>query len=214
MATGIKTQEKENQLLSYEERVVLAEVATKDPPFSQRAQALLAIDEGTTQAAAGQQAGLTTGQVRYWLTKFRKVRTAIFPEELLDQVQHEDADAPLSMAEPVASPDAPDLEQEEDEEKTQPDILDVPEPVGLVDEVGAHQDDAPKAKKKAKKKSKKKVKKKPKKAKKSKKAKKPKKDDKTKKGQKSKKKTRKKKSKNVTGAKGKSGKKTKKKRKK
>jgi hypothetical protein len=206
MVTGNKTQEKENRLLSYEERDILGEVATKDPPFSQRAQALLAIDEGTTQAAAGQQAGLTKGQVRYWLTKFRKVRIAIFPEELLDQVQQEDADAPPSLAEPVASPDTPDLEQEEDEEEAQQEMLDVPEPAGPVDEAEAQQDDSPKAKKKAKKK--------PKKAKKSKKGKKPKKDEKTKKGQKSKKKTKKKKSKEVKGAKGKSSEKTKKKRKK
>ncbi len=61
MTTGIKTQEKGNRLLSYEERDILGEVDTKDPPFSQRAQALLAIDEGTTHAAAGQQAGLTKG---------------------------------------------------------------------------------------------------------------------------------------------------------
>ena len=93
MTTGTKTQEKENRLLSYEERDILGEVATKDPPFSQRAQALLAIDEGTTQAAAGQQAGLTKGQVRYWLTKFRKVRIAIFPARACwSQAQREDAE--------------------------------------------------------------------------------------------------------------------------
>ena len=132
MTTGIKTQEKGNRLLSYEERDILGEVATKDPPFSQRAQALLAIDEGTTQAAAGQQAGLTKGQVRYWLTKFRKVRIAIFPEELLDQVQRDEGDEV-------------DQQEKRGAEET----------VVLVEQTQAQQDDAPKAKKKPKKKAKK-----------------------------------------------------------
>jgi hypothetical protein len=162
MTTGNKTQEKENRLLSYEEQDIMCEVATKDPPFSQRAQALLAIDEGTTQAAAGQQAGLTKGQVRYWLTKFRKVRIAIFPEELLDQVQRDEGD---------------EVDQQE--------MRGAEETVVPVEQTEAQQDDAPKAKKKAKKKDKKKSKKKAKK--KSKKAKKPKKDKTTNKDKKTKK---------------------------
>ena len=128
MTTGIKTQEKGNRLLSYEERDILGEVATKDPPFSQRAQALLAIDEGTTQAAAGQKAGLTKGQMRYWLTKFRKVRIAIFPEELLDQIQRDEGD---------------EVDQQE--------MLGAEETVVPVDETEAQKEDLPKAKKKAKK---------------------------------------------------------------
>ena len=78
---------KENQLLNPEEQAVLSQIATSEPPHSQRAQALLAMNEGATQAEAGTQAGLTIGQVRYWLTKFRAKRTAIFPDELLIQEQ-------------------------------------------------------------------------------------------------------------------------------
>ena len=86
MTTRTKNQEtsqKETRLLSSEERATFSQIASKEPPHNSRAQALLAIDEGATQADAGQQAGLTKGQVRYWLGKFRKDGTAIFPEELL-----------------------------------------------------------------------------------------------------------------------------------
>jgi len=200
MTTKTKNQEtpqKETRLLSSEERATLGQVATQDPPHSQRAQALLAIDEGATQAAAGQQAGLTKGQVRYWLGKFRKDGTAIFPEELLSQAQPEDADSPPSQAEPIASTDKPELALEAGAEETQQELPEAEETAGPVDEAVAQQKETPKAKKKPKKKPKKK----------SKKAKKPKKDKKTKKGKKSKKKKSRK-------AKGKSGKKSKKKHKK
>ena len=127
--------EKEKQLLSSEERAVLSQIATKEPPHSRRAQALLAIDEGTTQTEAGRQAGLTHGQVRYWLGKFRKEGTSIFPEELVNEAQPE-------------------------QEESQQELQDVDEAAEPVEEATAQQEDAPKAKEKGKKKSKKKSKKK------------------------------------------------------
>ena len=81
--------EEEKQMLSSEERAVLSQIAAKEPPHSARAQALLAIDEGTTQTEAGRQAGLTHGQVRYWLIKFRKSGMSAFPEELLNQARQD-----------------------------------------------------------------------------------------------------------------------------
>jgi transposase-like protein len=132
--------EKEKQLLSSEERAVLSQIATKEPPHSRRAQALLAIDEGTTQTEAGRQAGLTHGQVRYWLIKFRESGMSAFPEELLNQARQ---DAGVDEV----RPDLPEAEQ-------------TAEPV---DEAVGLQEDAPKAKKKGKKKAKKKGKKEPKK---------------------------------------------------
>ena len=127
---------KEKRLLSSEERAVLSQIANKEPPHSQRAEMLLAIDEGATQAEAGNLAGLTKGQVRYWLTKFRKIGMSSFPEELLNQVRQ---DAGVDEV----RPDLPEAEQ-------------TAEPV---DEAVALQEDAPKAKKKGKKKAKKKGKK-------------------------------------------------------
>ena len=128
--------EKEKQLLNSEERALLSQIATKEPPHSRRAQALLAIDEGTTQTEAGRQAGLTKGQVRYWLSKFRKSGMSAFPEELLIQARQ---DAGVDEV----RPDLPEAEQ-------------TAEPV---EEAVALQEVAPKAKKKGKKKAKKKGKK-------------------------------------------------------
>lgn len=92
--------------LSAEERAVLGQFASKESPFGQRAQALLALDGGATQAEAGQQAGLTKGQVRYWLTKFRRDGMDMFPQELLDQAKPAAADLPHPPAEQDPSPGA------------------------------------------------------------------------------------------------------------
>jgi outer membrane biosynthesis protein TonB len=188
MTTKTKTQkssDKEYRLLDAEERGIFSQIATEEAPHSQRAQALLAIDEGATQAEAGIQAGLTQGQVRYWLDKFRKDGTSIFPEELLNQAQPEDVESPPSPLE------------------VQQDLPDAEDTAGSADEAAAQKEPIPKTKKKSKKKPKKKTKK-------AKKSKKPKKAKKKKKGEKSKKKG----SKKVKDTKGKSNKKPKKKSKK
>ena len=74
---------KDGILLSEQERVAFRMISTGNDLHGQRAIALLAVDRGATQAEAAQQAGLTRGQVKYWLDKFRQVRMQIFPEELL-----------------------------------------------------------------------------------------------------------------------------------
>lgn len=73
----------EGRLLSDQEREAFKMIATGNDLHGQRAIALLAIDEGASQAQAAEQAGLTTGQVKYWLGKFRRVRMEIFPEQIL-----------------------------------------------------------------------------------------------------------------------------------
>jgi len=79
------------KLLSPEERGVCKQLAAGEAPWSQRAQALLALDEGATQAQAGSQAGLTQGQVRYWLGRFRKDGLSIVPEASRQAVGEEAA---------------------------------------------------------------------------------------------------------------------------
>lgn len=81
----------QGKLLSEQERVAFKMISTGNDLHGQRAIALLAVDQGATQAEAAQQAGLTPGQVKYWLGKFRQVRMQIFPEELLkaEQVDQE-----------------------------------------------------------------------------------------------------------------------------
>ena len=70
----------EGRLLSDQEREAFKMISTGNDLHGQRAIALLAIDEGASQSQAAQQAGLTAGQVKYWLGKFRRVRMEIFPE--------------------------------------------------------------------------------------------------------------------------------------
>lgn len=74
-------------LLTLEERAICQWVsATGETPHNQRANALLALDEGLSQTEAGERAGLTAGQVKYWLSKFRQQGMDIFPEDLQAQL--------------------------------------------------------------------------------------------------------------------------------
>jgi len=81
----IKRSGPENSLLTLQERAICEQIAVREAPHSQRALALLALDEGITQAQAGERAGLSKGQVKYWVAKFRKQRLDIFPDGLLDE---------------------------------------------------------------------------------------------------------------------------------
>ncbi len=69
--------------LTDEEQVGLRQAAAGGPPFSQRAQALLALADGADLAEAGIASGLTVNQVRYWLGRFGTRSLGIFPDELL-----------------------------------------------------------------------------------------------------------------------------------
>lgn len=70
----------EETILTTTEREALKMISAGKDTHSQRAAALLAIDSGATQAQAAEQTGLTRGQVKYWLAKFRQVRLDIFPQ--------------------------------------------------------------------------------------------------------------------------------------
>ena len=87
------------KLLSEQERVAFRMISTGNDLHGQRAIALLAVDEGATQVEAAQQAGLSPGQVKYWLGKFRQVRMEIFPEQVLKADQSNGAE--LSPDKPV-----------------------------------------------------------------------------------------------------------------
>ena len=93
------------KLLSSQERVAFKMISTGNDLHGQRALALLAIDEGATQAQAAQQAGLTPGQVKYWLSKFREIRLAIFPDQILEAA--EQSTQPEISGEPAPSTEIP-----------------------------------------------------------------------------------------------------------
>ncbi len=70
----------QDTFLSANERETLQQIVqTADPEIeAQRAQALLAIDDGQSQAAAAAESGLTSGQLEYFLRKFREQRLDAF----------------------------------------------------------------------------------------------------------------------------------------
>ena len=70
------------QLLTQEERTVLQKLAVEPTDEGKRAAALLALDDGASQAAAAEQVGLSKGQVQYILKKFRSQRLLAFPTAL------------------------------------------------------------------------------------------------------------------------------------
>lgn len=66
--------------LSDTERAALQKIAQVESGMdSQRASALLLIDRSTSYRVAGEQSGLTLGQVRYALIRYRKLGLAMFP---------------------------------------------------------------------------------------------------------------------------------------
>jgi len=79
------TQEK--KLLTHEELSACQQVTSLDNLHGKRARALLAVNEGKTQADAGKQTGLTKGQIRYLLTRFGQKRMSIFPASVVDALQ-------------------------------------------------------------------------------------------------------------------------------
>jgi len=85
MDQEIKRVGPENSLLTSQEWAICEQIAVREGPHGPRALALLALDEGITQAQAGERAGLSRGQVKYWVARFRKQRLSIFPDGLLDE---------------------------------------------------------------------------------------------------------------------------------
>lgn len=81
------TENSSNELfITEEESIVLEAIAQSVIPFSQRAQALLAIDAGSSVDQAAGVAGLKVTQVRYWIGRFRNDRLQVFSDELLKDI--------------------------------------------------------------------------------------------------------------------------------
>ncbi len=74
--------------LSESERTECGRVAQSDSALhSQRAKALLMVDSGLTHREAGMKSGLSIGQVRYILNRYRKIGLAVFPPPPVDDKQ-------------------------------------------------------------------------------------------------------------------------------
>jgi hypothetical protein len=146
--------------LEPQEKLILQKIATGEPPYNQRAQSLLEIDAGATHSTSATETGQTEGQVDYWLGKFRRDRMNIFPIELLQQTEPEQALSGQSTGAETPS-ESPDIVQQVEQDARKVNEISDSEETKLESEA--------KTKKKSKKAKKKKKKGKKKKAKKSKK---------------------------------------------
>ena len=109
-------------LLGPQEKLILEQIAAGGPPHSQRAQSLLAIDAGVTQKIAALQSGQTVGQVSYWLSKFRRDRMGIFPEELLRQTESE-LPPPLQLPGQLAPSEGSEIDQQVEQDVSREDSI-------------------------------------------------------------------------------------------
>jgi hypothetical protein len=73
-------------LLNPQEYRLCKKLAAGSKPWSQRAQALLVINESASEKVASERSGLRTTQVRYWLNKYQKMGMAIFPTNMLQGI--------------------------------------------------------------------------------------------------------------------------------
>ena len=86
-------------LLSQEDYETCLQLAAGNKPWSQRAQVLLALDMGLSEAVASERSGLRITQVKYWLNKYQKEGKAIFPTEMFQGIDESAAEAAESTAE-------------------------------------------------------------------------------------------------------------------
>jgi CHAD domain-containing protein len=94
--------EAEGGVLSPCERTICEVIAERDDLHGRRARALLALDDGATQAEAGRRAGMSARRVRHWLAELRKGRLDVFPPRVLDAAGPE-----LAEFQPVPRPVSP-----------------------------------------------------------------------------------------------------------
>jgi hypothetical protein len=77
-----------DSLLTEKERTYCQSIAQSgEGLMNKRAAALLALDDGSTRAEAGERSGLTLGQVRYLLATFRQKRLGMFTKEALMEME-------------------------------------------------------------------------------------------------------------------------------
>jgi hypothetical protein len=96
-----------SKLLSPQEKVACDQIAFGQTPHSLRAQALLALDDGSTQAQAAARSGLTVNQVKYWSGRFRILRLGIFPLDMQQPSTPEPDQEAVSESEEVSATEIP-----------------------------------------------------------------------------------------------------------
>ena len=99
---SIQQENAQDALLTSKEQKICERIAAGEAPHNQRALVLLSLNDQSTQVVAAQKSGLSLGQVKYWIAKFRKGRLGIFPDALIaeDDDTGCEADEALDIEEP------------------------------------------------------------------------------------------------------------------
>lgn len=109
------------QLLSIADKEICTQLKNLDSSdASQRAAALLFINDGATQTEAAEKSGLTIGQIRYLVKRFKEKGIEMFPAELLtDQAVTDETAA----NEPSQTPSSQETPIEEHQEISKPQAI-------------------------------------------------------------------------------------------
>ncbi len=100
-----------NKLLTLQERAICEQIAARDDLYGRRAQGLVALDEGATQAEAGERASCSARTVRRWLVAFHQKRLGAFPARVLDEALDAVPPAPVSAPPEAEEPTQPVVKQ-------------------------------------------------------------------------------------------------------
>ena len=92
----MKNKRQTGSFLSPKEKKTITEIASKDSTLSgKRARTLLLIDEGETHVGAADKTGLTLGQARYALVRFKKLGLSMFSKLSFEPGTKEPVSAPV-----------------------------------------------------------------------------------------------------------------------
>lgn len=92
------------QLLSPANQVVCTRLSSSNTPdVCQRAAALILLDQGSTQAETSEKSGLSIGQIRYLVRRFKEKGMELFPAEVLADVAD---NQPAGQEQPAATTEA------------------------------------------------------------------------------------------------------------
>lgn len=105
---------KTGKLLTQNEKILCEKTAALNIGLvSQRAQALLLLDDGYTQAKSCELSSLTIGQLRYLLRLFKKKGIHLFPQIEEKEIE----EAPVAVPEPEPEVSSENIKEEKKEKK-------------------------------------------------------------------------------------------------
>jgi hypothetical protein len=104
------------KLLTQNEKILCEKIVTLDIGLvSQRAQALLLLDDGSTQAKSCELSSLTIGQLRYLIRLFKKKGIHLFPQ--IEETKIEEAPVAAPELEPEPEVSSENVKKEKKEKK-------------------------------------------------------------------------------------------------